>query len=49
MRDMWLAVLCMAGLVLGLQAVSGQIPVSFDHGKQHLFGSSERLLRATSD
>ena len=34
MRDMRLARLFVAGLVLGLQVVFGQIPVSFDHGKQ---------------
>ena len=31
---MRLAMLCVAGLALGLQAVLAEIPVSFDHGKR---------------
>ena len=37
MRNTPLMVMWLAGLVLVLQVVSGQIPVSFDHGNQSCF------------
>ena len=46
---MRLAMLCVAGLALGLQAVLAEIPVSFDHGKRIWLCQQTGSLHAACD